>query len=61
MVVITSSAPKSRQACNAFVLPPLLASISRAELFGGLFLLGCANGLAGRIGQSITHHDASAC
>jgi exosortase/archaeosortase family protein len=38
-------------------LPPLLASISRAELFGGLFVLGCANGLAGRIGQSITDHD----
>ena len=34
-----------------------IASISRAELFGGLFLLGCVNGLAGRIGQTITHHD----
>jgi len=57
ILVITSLAPNSRQACNAFGLPALLASIPRAELFGGLFVLGCANGLAGRIGQSITHHD----
>jgi hypothetical protein len=34
-----------------------LAQLSRAELFAGLFLLGCANGLAGRIGQSLTQHD----
>jgi hypothetical protein len=30
--------------------------LSRAELFAGLFLLGCANGLAARIGQSIREH-----
>jgi hypothetical protein len=34
-----------------------LTRLSRAELFAGLFLLGCANGLAARIGQSITQHD----
>ena len=31
--------------------------LPRAELFAGLFLLGCANGLAARMGQSITQRD----
>jgi exosortase/archaeosortase family protein len=30
-----------------------LIRLSRAELFGGLFVLGCANGLAARMGQSV--------
>jgi hypothetical protein len=38
-------------------LRALVASTRRAELFSALFLLGCANGLAARVGQSITEHD----
>ena len=30
-----------------------LARLSRTDLFAGLYLLGCTNGLAARIGQSI--------
>jgi hypothetical protein len=33
------------------------SSIPRSELFSALFLLGCANGLAGRVWQSIVQHD----
>ena len=33
---------------------PCAARLSRAEFFGGLFLIGCANGLAPRVIQSIT-------
>jgi hypothetical protein len=38
-------------------LATLVASTPRAELFSGLFLLGCANGLAARAGQLITRQD----
>lgn len=33
-----------------------ITRLSRAELFAGLFILGCANGLAARIGQSVDEH-----
>jgi hypothetical protein len=33
-----------------------ITPLSRAELFAGLFILGCANGLAARIGQSVDEH-----
>jgi exosortase/archaeosortase family protein len=30
--------------------------LSRSEFFAGLFILGCANGLAARVGQSVDEH-----
>jgi hypothetical protein len=34
----------------------LVMRFSRSDLFGGLFILGCANGFAGRIGQSVVEY-----
>jgi hypothetical protein len=35
----------------------LRSSIGRTEFFAGLYILGCANGLLGRIIQSLNFHD----
>jgi len=40
--------------------PALVGAILRSKFFAALFVLGCANGLAARIGQSLTQHDGLA-
>ena len=53
-LIVNSSKPYPR---SSRLLRALVSSTPRAELFSALFLLGCANGLAARVGQSITEHD----